>query len=262
MNHCVLLINRSVTIASIVLARSICIRVISAIIRTKEIRFLTTFPKRLINQLSSLSKFRRWNVKLPRNLIRRNKIFSTGKSDRWIETRQSHQQKFHISTRKRYWTILIRLINDLPVEIFWKSSIKDESLDDIRQNSKTSLKMTETLTNRCTGCCSRISDGCPGNAASRRARKLEWITGAASASASASTSASAPIIEAPSTFVQAQRWWKVSRSSWWAVVKPPSTATGRLPAARSTSLEENIAEGCQSRELREARRTRPNWSNR
>ena len=102
---------------------------------------------------------------------------------------------------------------------------------------------------------SRISDGCPGNAASRRARKLEWIAGTASASASAS----APTIKAPRVFMPALRWWKASRSSWWAAVKPPWTATGRLPVARSTSREKSIAEGCRSPEPQEHRRTRLNW---
>lgn len=107
----------------------------------------------------------------------------------------------------------------------------------------------------------RISDGCPGNAASRRARNLEWNAGAAWAS----TSASAPTDKAPSTFVAARRSWKVSRSSWWAVVKHRWTATGRRAAqpAQSTSPEGGIVVGeCRCPPRPEPPCTRSSWSSR
>lgn len=107
---------------------------------------------------------------------------------------------------------------------------------------------------------SRISDGCPGNAASRRARNLEWNAGAAWAS----TSASAPTDKAPSTFVAARRSWKVSRSSWWAVVKHRWTATGRRAAqpAQSTSPGGGIVGECRCPPRQEPPGTRSSWSSR
>lgn len=105
-----------------------------------------------------------------------------------------------------------------------------------------------------------ISDGCPGNAASRRARNLEWNAGAAWAS----TSASAPTDKAPSTFVAARRSWKVSRSSWWAVVKHRWTATGRRAAqpAQSRSPERGIVGECRCPLQQEPPCTRSSWSSR